>query len=217
MAYKTLGEQRARLLARLGFGAAGATAGANATAINSYLQSAQTKLYNAAEWARLRRYETKQIGTAQTLLDYPTAANPDRITAISVLRSNVWSKPLTRGIDPQDYTYQTTAPSWPQKWEPYAQIEIFPQTDQIYSLRIFYIMALAQFADDGDRSIIDDELIFIEALARAKAHYRHPDAKVYVDDADALLVKLKGQARAKTVFKARDYTEQEPLVKPQTV
>ncbi len=212
--YMTLGAQRAKLSARLGFGAAGAAAGVNTTLLNGFLQDAQTLLYWTHEWVRLRRYETVTTGAAQTLIDYPTEANPERIKAISFLRGGIWSPPLPRGIAPERYTFQSVQ-SWPCAWEPYDQIEIFPQTDQAYSLRIFYIKNLSRFTQDGDTSDIDDTLIFQLAVAQAKSHYRHPDAPLYLKQADGLLDKLKAKSWGQSKFNPNDYSAAEPLVMPQ--
>lgn len=211
--YATLETQRTKLQARLGFGASGAAAGANISLMNGFLQDAQTLLYWSHDWVRLRRYETVTIGASQTLIDYPTAANPERIKAISVLRSGVWSDPLPKGIKPAEYSYQTTSPSFPVKWEPYEQIEVFPQTDQEYSLRIFYIKSLGRFTQNDDTSDIDDLLIFTGAVYFGKSHYRQPDAPLYKDAWESLLAKLKAKSWSQGRFNPNEYTG-EPYVRP---
>lgn len=212
MAYKTLGEQRAQLRGRLGFAAAGAAAGVIQTTINSFLQEAQVLLYYAHDWARLRRYEDVSLGVDQYLINYPANVNPDRIKAISVQRGDVWSPPLEKGIRPEMYTTQAIT-SWPQRWEPYEQIELWPKSNAVYPLRIFYIKNLDQFTEDDDRSTIDDSLIFTLALANGKAHYRHPDAALYAKQAESLLISLKAKSWGKSTFNVNDY-HGEPLVKP---
>jgi hypothetical protein len=214
--YRTLGELRSEMRAMLGSGASGAAAGVNATIIDTHLRNAQTLLYWAHDWAYLRRYETKSLGSAATLIDYPTAANPDRIRYVSVLRGTVWSPPLKKGITPQMYTYQAN-PSWPQRWEPYDQIEVWPISDQVYSLRIFYILALGRFTQDNDRATVEDSAISICATATLKAHYRQPDAGIHEKAWESLLLKLKAKSWGQDVFKADDWAEQEPLMRPQTV
>lgn len=214
---RTLGELRAELQVRCGFGSSGAAAGVNRDNMNSFLQNAQRLLYNLHNWARLRRYTTVTLGSASTLVDYPTGYDPDRISAISVLRGGVWSRPLPKGISPQLYTTQTSMPSWPQRWEPYEQIEIWPQSDQAYSLRIFGMKSCDRFTQDNDRASVDDGDLFLIALARAKAHYRQPDAQVAEKDAETLLMKLKARSWGKTVFSVYDYTEEEPTIKPVVV
>lgn len=199
----------------IGSAASGAAAGPNATIVDTHLRNAQTVLYNSHDWARLRRYTEPTIGADQHLIDFPVTANPERITAISVLRGGVWSKPLPKGIPPSFYTYQSNK-SWPQRWEPYDQIEIWPITDQQYSLRIFFIKALDRLTQDTDRFNIDDALVSIVATATLKAHYRQPDAQIHQKVSDELLIRLKSQSWGKTVFRPEDY-EEEPLVKPVVV
>jgi hypothetical protein len=95
----------------------------------------------------------------QRSIDYPTAANPERIKAISVLRGGVWRSAVAARHQAGRITpIRRSSPSWPQKWEPYEQIEIFPQTDQSYSLRIFYIKNLSASRKTDDTSDIDDLL-----------------------------------------------------------
>lgn len=214
--YRTLSELRAELRAALGFGSTGASAGPNQTLIDSALRDAQTLLYYTHDWAHLRRYETKQTGASATLIDYPATADQDRIKALSVYRGGVWSKALVKGIAPELYTYQANE-SWPQRWEPYAQIEIWPQTDADYAVRIFFIKALDAFTGDTDRASIDDTMIMLVAKANMKAHYRHPDAARYDTQASALINSLKAKSWSKSVFNADDYSEAEPMARPVTV
>lgn len=214
--YRTLGELRAEMRAMIGAGASGTAAGVNATLIDTHLRNAQTLLYWTHDWAYLRRYEVKTLGLSQTLLDYPTTANPDRIRYVSVLRGTVWSPPLKKGITPSMYTYQAN-PSWPQRWEPYAQMEFFPITDQAYSVRIFFIKALDSLVADSDRFTIEDSACSVIATASLKAHYRQPDAAVPKAAADELMRRLKEKSWGQDVFKPDEWIEQEPLAKPQVV
>ncbi len=215
-AYRTLGDLRSELRSLLGFGASGAASGANQTLIDSHLRNAQTLLYNAHDWAHLRKYETLSLGSAQYLIDFPTTANPDRVSALSVYRGGVWSKPLDKGISPQLYTYQNN-PSWPQRWEPYEQIQIWPLSDQAYSIRCFFINALLRFTQDGDRATIDDTLIMLIALWTTKAHYRQPDAAIHQKNGEALLTKLKSKSWGQSKFNPNDFTNDTPMVRPVVV
>jgi hypothetical protein len=213
--YKTLGTLVADLRGLTGFASAGAVAGANHALVKLHLQNAQTILYWTHDWAHLRDYEDISIGVNQYLSDYPATCNPDRVKAISVLRAGVWSPPIPKGISPEMYTTQDNL-SWPQRWEPYEQIETFPKADQIYTARVFFIRNLLAFTDENDRASIDDTMITLLATGTLKAHYRHPDAKIHTDSSEALLVRLKAKSWGKDVFRPRDY-EQEVLTKPVTV
>ena len=199
----------------LGHGAAGAASGINNTLIDTHLRNAQTILYWTHDWAHLRKYEDKTLGVDQYLIDYPTTANQDRVRYISVYRGSVWSPPIPKGISPQLYTTQGNK-SYPQRWEPYEQIEVWPKADQIYTLRIFFIKNLERFTQDADRASLDDTLVGIVATGTLKAHYRQPDAKVHTDASDALLIKLKGKSWGRDVFRPGDYVDSEPLARPQT-
>jgi hypothetical protein len=215
MAYQTLGELRARLRARLGYSSAGAAAGVNQEIINSFLQDAQVALYWTHDWARLRAYSDISIGVNQYLVDYPTAANPERVKAISILLNGIWTPPLKKGITPEHYTTQANV-SVPYRWEPYAQIEFWPKADQIYTGRVFYVKNLDPFTEDGHRATIDHDLIFQLALADAKGHYRHPDAPNFKARAENLLISLKAKNWGQSVFSPDDYDE-DPIPKPVVV
>lgn len=219
MANETLGVLRARLRARLGFSAAGAAAGINQTLLNDFLQGSQTLLYWMVEWARLRRYENKSIGVGQTLIDYPLTANRDRILRISILDPDTgqYSPPIKKGISPEMYTTVGNR-TRPYRWEPYEQIELYPQADKAYEARIWFIRDFVnQFTEDGHATTIDSELVFIHALGDAKEHYRQPDWKRYADARDALVLKLKGKNWGKDVFSPYDYIEEEQIPKPVVV
>lgn len=217
--YRTLGELRTEMRAKLGAASAGAAAGPNQTLIDSHLRDAQTLLYWTHDWAHLRRYWTASLGVGQYLLDYPSDAtwtcNPDRIRAVSVYRGSVWSPPIPKGITPTMYTTQGNQ-SYPQRWEPYDQMEFWPKADQIYSIRTFGVANLARFTQDNDRASIDDTLVAIVATATLKAHYRQPDAAGAEKRSDALLIKLKAKSWGQDVFRPNEY-EGEPLARPQTV
>lgn len=214
--YRTLGDLRARLRTRLGYSAAGATTGVNQELLNNFLQGAQELLYWTHDWARLRRYTDSTIGPNQYLSDYPPTAHPDRIKAISIQRNTVWSPPLKKGITAQMYTTQATV-SWPQRWEPYDQIETWPKADVSYPIRIFFVRTLLRFEEDDDRATLDDSIIFLHALADAKAHYKHKDSENYAEQRDALIVRLKAKSWGKDVFSPYDFDEEQQLVKPVVV
>ena len=214
MAFRTLGELRADLIRRLGFGASGASAGVITANIDNFLLLAHKHVYEAHAWARLRKYEDKTLGAGQYLIDYPSDANEERITDIWVKVNGVWRE-VHPGIAKSDYTYQDNT-SWPARYERYAQIEFLPIADQEYTVRIWYIQQLTRFTQDGDRSMVDDELVFLHALANAKAHYRHPDAQLYQGQFESLMGKLKAQSWTKKTFSAGKEDEI-PLVKPKVV
>lgn len=75
-------------------------------------------------------------------------------------------------------------------------LEVWPPPDQVYPLRIRayavqkpfgYTVAPATEPDDNAMTSCDSRLVFLLALAKAKAHYEHPDANVYANQFNAML------------------------------
>lgn len=209
MTYRTLGDLRADIQNRLGFGSAGASAGINVPIVDSFLFNAQVQLYNQFDWKRITYRADKTMGVGQSLYDYPTTAagapanaNEERILKVEVnltTSGNPRWREVSQGIDTIHRNALVTNGA-PQRYETYAQIEVLPAADQAYTLRIWYIGALGRFSQDSDRATIDDNLIFLHALANAKAHYRQPDAATYSSQVESLLTQLKAKGYTKRRF-----------------
>lgn len=219
MAYRSLGTLRGILSARLGFAASGASIGANATLMDSWLQNGQYQLYMMQNWKKLTKYEDKTIGINQYLTDYPTTANPERILKIAV---NVGStstpdwRLLTEGIETQDYNNLDLV-SYPKKYERYEQIETTPKCDAVRTMRIWFIKNLNAFTQDAHLATIDDEMILLHATATGKAHYRHPDKDVWASQLNGLLEKIRGFTFGNKRFLAPGTKDAELPPRPQVV
>lgn len=87
---------------------------------------------------------------------------------------NVWY-PLIEGIPPQLYT-MITKPWRPARYTIRQAIEVYPAPDQTYWLWLRGHFGLLSFVNDSDTTTIDSELVYLHALAVAKAHYGQPDA-----------------------------------------
>lgn len=87
---------------------------------------------------------------------------------------NVWY-PLIEGIPPQLYT-MITKPWRPARYTIRQAIEVYPAPDQTYWLWMRGNFGLMSFTADDDITTLDSELIYLHALALAKAHYGQPDA-----------------------------------------
>lgn len=216
---RTLGELRADLAVRLGFGSAGANLGSLVPILNSMLYASQTWLYWEFDWRSLRVHVTKTLGASQIYLDFPTEIHPDRIQWISRKFSDVWSPPLERGIPAELYTTQDEEGP-PARWDLNGasgalQIEFWPQSDAIYPIRIFGVAPLGDFTQDGHRTTLDSELVFTHALMTAKAHYKHPDAQIYADLFAGLLAGQKARNWTKRVFSPHERPP--PIPKPLVV
>ena len=195
MIYRTLGELRSELSRRLGFGATG-SAGINAGLLDSFLQNAQDQLYAQFDWRHLVKYDEKNTGVGQTLYDWETDCDPIRISQIAVNDGTRWV-PMKEGIDWAMRSDDTQ--STPCRYERFAQMEVWPAPDAIYTMRRYYVQSLGRFTQDNDRASLDDALIFLHALTNAKLHYKQQDGQGYANQLSAMLTKLKGQSRGNAV------------------
>tara|TARA_B100001250_G_C19630892_1_gene713703 strand:+ start:247 stop:927 length:681 start_codon:yes stop_codon:yes gene_type:complete len=200
MAYRTLESMRTELLARLGMGGMGASGGANLTLIDSFLRNGQAQLYRMQDWKHLIDYEDKTLGTDQNLLDYPTSgvmngstcARDKRVLRLEYLYNGQWLE-LTEGITTEMWSTMETLAS-PVRYERYSQLLIYPKADQTYTVRVWFVADLGAFTENDHVATLDDEMVFLHALANAKAHYRQPDAQTYQGQLNTMLASLRGQS-----------------------
>ena len=101
---------------------------------------------------------------------------------------NVWY-PLIEGIPPQLYT-MITKPWRPARYDIRQAIELYPAPDQTYFLWIRAHFGLMSFVNGTDQTTIDSELVYLHALADAKAHYGQPDAPNIAAQANAYRAEL---------------------------
>lgn len=214
MTYRTLGDLRGDLLARVGMGAQGAS-GTSQPLLNSFLRNGQTQLYWAQNWKHLTSYEDKTIGVGQNLLDYPTACERDRrVLRVESVYGGQWRR-VPEGIETEHWSTMDTQ-GYPVRVELLQQVLVYPKADQLYTVRFWYVADLDRFAQDSDRASLDDEMILLHALTNAKAHYRHPDAAQYQGQLAELMASLRGQSlRRDGVYKRE--TGMEPEQRPMVV
>jgi hypothetical protein len=183
---QTLLVLRTRMLKRLGFAAQAANPPPSmATLVDEFLSSAQTYLYRRYTALHTRRFFRWKIIPGQRFYslkdndeDVLSNFHMDPAKTIEWVgiqdTRNVWY-PMIEGIPPQLYT-MLTKPWRPARYDIRQAIEIYPAPDQTYWLWIRANFGLLSFSADGDTTTIDSELVFLHALANAKAHYGQPDA-----------------------------------------
>lgn len=194
---KTLGEVRADIQIRLGFGAAGQAGIVNTALIDSMIKSAQEQLYQQFDWVELRAINERVTGSNQQFYDYPIDCNSERILGMWVLWGGQYM-PMQEGIKAE----QRNIPigGVPQRYERRDQIEIWPiPSSNEYKIRTEYIKTLAPLVNNSDRLTLNSQMVFLHALANAKTHYNQKDAVTYSSQLDALMLQLKAKNR-KTVF-----------------
>lgn len=189
---KTLLELRTRMMRRLGFSAqADNPPPGMAELLDDFLRDAQEDLYLKNPSLRTERFfrwtmvpgisyygiRDNDSSTDFSDMDCTRHLNDAsfRISWVGLEDLNNMWFPLRAGIDP---SYYTTAQQegLPQLYEIRSCIEVFPVPNAAYKLWIKGQMGLEPFQAPTDRTTVDSDLVFIWALAAAKAHYGQKDA-----------------------------------------
>jgi hypothetical protein len=171
--------------------------------VNDFLFDAQAYLwrtFNALQTARFFRWKISPGQRFYSLLDNDedllSTFHMDPLKTIEWAgiqdTRNVWY-PLIEGIPPQLYT-MITKPWRPARYAIRQAIEVYPMPDQTYWLWMRANFGLLSFVNDTDTTTIDSNLIFLHALANAKAHYGQPDANNY----ETMATSYRGQLIAAT-------------------
>lgn len=200
MIWRTLGELRAELSRRLGFGAQGSS-GINAGLLDSFLHNAQKQLFASFEWRDRITFDDKEIGVDQTQADWADDCDPAFLRDVAVYDGMRWA-PMQEGITWAMRSDDTQGQ--PCRFERFAQMEVWPPPDAIYTIRRYYVASPGRFTQDNDRASIDDSLIFLHALTNAKLHYKQGDGEAYANQLNAMLDKLKAKSRGQSVVSRRD-------------
>lgn len=210
----TLGTMRQELLDRLGFASQGASAGNIVASANSFLVRAQEHFYWKYDLEVLRLTYDWTTGTGQTLYDWQDNMEPRQLLQLRVYVAGRWI-PLDEGIEYNQDSYVGTR-YYPQRYDRRAQLEIWPEPDQAYTLRGEFYQRLGRFSEDGDRCTVDNYPVFLFALANAKAHHGQQDAQVYFDQLKDIERKLKKRNLGEKRFRVGD-KPQDALPRPVVV
>ena len=155
-------------------------------------QEALYRRYNVLRTERTYRWPL-QAGVSHYALgsnadECPRKLDPRKVSWVGVQRDESWL-PLTCGIPPEFYSNDQTG--WPARYEIRQCIEVWPVPDEDAGyLRIKGHFGLEPFAEDEDRTTIDDQPVFLLALANAKEHFRQPDGQNYVAQLETLIAGL---------------------------
>jgi hypothetical protein len=221
--YRTLGDLRASLRARLGFGATGAATGASDEIINGFLLSAFHHVYWMQDWRKLIAYYDTTIGATQNLIDYPPDANPHRLWTPKDSSSPIWVQvngtwiPAKEGISAAAWDTMDDNNSYPMRYELFDQIQFWPKSNAVYNLKIWYVKNMTRFTQDNDRPNVDDNLIFLHALVAAKSHYKQADAAMYTAQWTEMVAKVSGRQFGSNNVIRRDNPDNDPIPRPVVV
>lgn len=179
--YRTLGELRTELKARLGFVAQGPSSNNNNAVLNSFLQEGHDYLYAELQPTPARKKTPITLNTGSYLYDWHNDVedediDPGHVHAVWVILSESERIKLEQGITERHRA--ETSRQHPTRYDTLnGQIELWPVPDATYELIVEYTAPKPSFTADSHKPGVPDRLVLLYAIANAKAHYRHPDAQ----------------------------------------
>jgi len=203
--YRTLGELMTELRTRLGFVTQGSAAKSNDAVIKSFLQEAHEYVFGELEPPSMRKKTTIKLRAGSILYDWHNdqedeRIDPGRVMSVWLVESTTIRTPMAQGITEYDRSFDSLREQ-PQKYDNLnGQIEIWPTPDQEYDMLIEYTADMSRFDRASDRPSVPDRLVFLYALATAKAHYRHSDAQAAAQTFQNMLNKEKSRQKENKRF-----------------
>jgi len=205
---RNLGDLRQELRDRLGYGGQGSESGPTTRIMNSFLRNAQEQLYLHYDWNELITTTKFSTGVGQINYTWPDNCDPNGILSVVLIdtvltTSNRWR--LREGITYRQDSHATPNDQ-PRRFERRAQLEIWPPPDRTtYDIELEYAARLGRFSVDQDLASINEDIIFLHALATAKSHYNHADAGIYGSQLETMLGKLKSRETGSERITRRGY------------
>jgi hypothetical protein len=215
---KTLGDLLTELRVRLGFIAQGSAVKNNEAALKSFLQEAHDYVYGELAPPVMRKKTAIRMLPNSYLYDWHNDIEGEDIEPGNVL--SIWLKvsdtirePVHQGITEADRAFSTMRQR-PQKYDTLnGQLEVWPVPEREYDLIVEYTAGKSRFEQHGDRPSVPHRLVFLYALANAKAHYRQTDAQAPAKSFEMMLNKEKVRQKENRRFFASPGTpNREPQV-----
>lgn len=197
--HRTLGELMTELRSRLGFMVQGPAAKTNDLVIKSFLQEAHEYVFGELEPPAMRKKTTITVKPGSFMYDWNNdkedeSIDPSRVISIWLIESDAIRRPMHQGITESHRSL--TDRQTPQRYDNLSgQMEIWPIPDREYEVLIEYTAERGRFDRSSDRCSVPDRLVFLYALATAKAHYRHPDSQASAATFTNMLNKAKAQQK----------------------
>ncbi len=179
---RTLGELMTELKARLGFVTQGVSSKLADPILKSFLQEGHDYVYEKMGRPTAKARTTIMVHKGSKLYDFHNDEldediPPETVLAISVYETYDSIVRLVQGIT-EAMRADDVTPEVPRRWDVLnGQIELWPTPDAQYPMVVIYERGKTRFERDEDRPCVPDRLVFLYALASAKAHYGHQDAQ----------------------------------------
>ncbi len=178
----TLGSMMTELKARLGFVTQGASSKLIDPLLKSFLQEGHEYVYEQFGAPLLKKRTTIMLQKGSKLYDCHNDIEdenfePAMIESICVYDTETSFNELRQGIT-ELMRCDDITPTVPERYDILdGQIELWPTPDDAYRMVVIYRPGLTRFTQPADHACVPSRLVFLYALASAKAHYQHPDAQ----------------------------------------
>ena len=175
----TLGSMMTELKARLGFVTHGASSKLIDPLLKSFLQEGHEYVYEQLGAPLLKKRTTIMLQKGSKLYDCHNDIEdenfePAMIESICVYDTETSFNELRQGITELMRCGDIT-PTVPERYDILdGQIELWPTPDDAYRMVVIYRPGLTRFTQPADHACVPSRLVFLYALASAKAHYPMP-------------------------------------------
>lgn len=164
-----------------------------------YLRRTQREIYAAFDWPQFMAYETVAVTAGSRLLPGFTNISDEQINTLWTRSGSAWL-PVLFGIDPADFSdfdpdsNVQSAPIQRYRYDPLnAALEIWPIPSLDTSVMGLGQIKLPPLVADGDKSLLDGQLIVMFAAANVLARQKDEDASLLLNKAQQYLVALQKQ------------------------
>ena len=165
-------------------------------AVGQHLKSAHALIYRRYDALRTERFFSWPLTAGVALYDFPDNAevctkelDPYKIKSVHVADVDGGRRKLTQGIPDRAFGYETSG--IPTHFEIRSCIHVWPAPEATEGhLVIRGHFGPEAFAADADQPGVNDELVYLLALANAKAQYQQQDANLYMAQFESHLGKL---------------------------
>lgn len=193
---KTMGALLSELRSRLGFIAQGSSSQANDPILISFLQEAADIVVADLGIPCFKRLTAIKVVKGSKFYDWhddenDEDINPQDVEALYIADGVDQRYRLIEGIS--EWMRAEIDQSMPTHFDrTNGQIELYPIPEREYGLVIEWNSTHFKFSEKTDRCPVNSRLIFLRALATAKAHYRMPDAQSVAASYNELLSYERG-------------------------
>ena len=178
---RTMQDLMAEMKARLGFVTQGSSSKLIDPILKSFLQEANDYCYERLGKIPHKRRTVIKTHNGERLYDFHNDIDdedidPNNVLSVSVYDTDTSLYQLNQGITEQNRCDDITR-DFPRRYDVLdGQLEIYPTPDKEYDLVVIYEQGKSRFDRDTDRTSAPSRLVFLYALASAKAHFNHKDA-----------------------------------------